>query len=144
MNTVERMKNPLKNLEPIAISTEMASFKDVVDEFASVQDAKDSLSSDSDPWNNEENDLLSLESRIMQFVRERPGKSCNAIFKHFKKEGFRYTEISEAYNILLYDRKVLQRINAGTKIAPRYAHFSQDFFAYEPRKDVLYDVLGPL
>lgn len=90
-----------------------------------------------------EGDCVTLEQQIIQFVREKPGRSCNAIFNHFKQKGFKHSHILEIYNILVYSKKILQRINVGTVASPRYAHFV-DFFEFEPRKDALYDVLGPI
>lgn len=90
-----------------------------------------------------EGDYMTLEDQIIQFVREKPGRSCNAIFNHFKQKGFNHSHILEIYNILVYSKKALQRLNVGTVASPRYAHFV-DFFEFEPRKDALYDVLGPI
>lgn len=85
-----------------------------------------------------------IERKIEKFIQKNPGKSLNAIFNHFKQQGFSHKNILEAYNILMYDQKTVQRLNVGTNRAPRYAHFLANFFAYDPGKDVLYDVLGPV
>jgi hypothetical protein len=85
-----------------------------------------------------------LERKIEVFIRENPGKSLNAIFNYFKQQGFSHKDILSSYNILMYDQKIVQRLNVGTEETPRYAHFLADFFAYDPGKDVLYDVLGPV
>ncbi|MGD2248754.1 MAG: hypothetical protein PVF58_10145 [Candidatus Methanofastidiosia archaeon] len=91
-----------------------------------------------------QDDGAALERKIMVFIRENPGKSLNAIFSYFKQEGFSHKDILEAYNTLMYDQKIVQRLNVGTEESPRYAHFLADFFAYDSGKDVLYDVLGPV
>lgn len=115
------------------------TIREVIDGFASSPSGQDR-----DPcgslWDLMEDEQRELRQRMVQFILENPGKSYNAIFNYFKKEGFNYKSILETYNILLYDKKILQRINTGTAAFPRYAHFAH----VEPEKDGLHDVFGPL
>jgi hypothetical protein len=120
---------------------ELPSARDVVDQCTPGEGVeKDSCE---DSWDFLEG-KETLEQHMMQFVYENPGRSYNAIFTCFREEGFSYADIRETYNMLLYDKKILQRLNVGTDKSPRYAHFVVGFFAFEPRRDVLYDVLGPM
>lgn len=130
----EKVKN-LKN-DPLM---EVFSARDDADPFVGDGE-KDSYEDSWDFLKNEE----TLEQHMIQFVYENPGRSHNALFTYFKEEGFPYADIREAYNTLLYDKKILQRLNVGTDKSPRYAHFVAGLFAFEPKRDVLYDVLGPI
>ncbi|MBU7017790.1 MAG: hypothetical protein HXS44_09785 [Theionarchaea archaeon] len=96
-----------------------------------------------DLWDSLKNEET-LEQQMVQFVYENPGRSHSALFAYFREAGFPYADIRETYNTLLYDKKILQRLNVGTDKSPRYAHFVAGLFAFEPKRDVLYDVLGPI
>jgi hypothetical protein len=142
--TCGEMKDIVQGLESTSDSEpSMLSLREVIDTFHLSRNASHEDSS-------QRNDVLptekgsDLEQQMIQYVCESPGKSCNALFKYFRERGFSHKCILETYNILLYDRKVIQRLNVGTDRSPRYAHFLTDFFAYAPGKDVLYDVLGPV
>ncbi len=115
----------------------IVSLREIIDGF----NQQDIPETDYEEWM--EGDCITLEQQMIQFVREKPGKSCNAIFNHFKQKGFKHSCILEIYNILVYSKKILQRLNVGTVTSPRYAHFVE-FFEFKPRKDALYDVLGPI
>lgn len=142
----EEIEDPLRGLGATALNDEaMISVQEVIDGFVLHQNARAdrvSFYGKGNLWNSE-NDI-DLEQQMLQFVYENPGRSYSAIFKEFKREGYVHSVILETYNILVYDRKILQRLNVGTDAHPRYAHFVTEFLASEPKKDVLYDVLGPI
>lgn len=95
-------------------------------------------------WDTETENQIDLAQRILEFIDENPGRSKNAILHQFKAEGFAHSRILDAYNILLYDRKIIVRMNVGTKSSPRYAHFSSPPSYGARGRDPLYEVLGPL
>ena len=120
---------------------EVISARDVVDQFTSRDGGERDPYEDS--WDFLEG-KETLEQQMMKFLYENPGRSHSAIFAYFRKEGFSYADIRETYNMLLYDKKILQRLNVGTDKSPRYAHFVAGLFAFESKRDVLYEVLGPI
>ncbi len=140
----EEMNDPLRELEATALDNEaMISVQEVIDGFALHQNKNRVSFHGKGILRNSENDI-DLEQQVLQFVYENPGRSYSAIFKQFRREGYTHSAILEAYNILLYDKKILLRLNVGTAAYPRYAHFVTDFLSSEPKKDVLYEVLGPI
>ena len=138
------IKDPLEDLE-VAPDSEasMISVKDIIDGFTLLQNARNQISFERESAQNTKNDI-DLEQKMVQFLYENPGRSYSAIFKHFKKEGFTHSSILETYNVLLYDKKILRRLNVGTAASPRYAHFVTEPPVYEHEKDVLYEILGPI
>ncbi len=134
----------LLNLGPMPRTESMLTVRDVIDGFAPSNGADESFYRRGDPWDSMEENCRELKQQMVQFLFESPGRSYSAIFKHFKKEGFTYKDILETYNILLYDKKILRRLNVGTDASPRYAHFVTKPFFGGSQKDALYDVLGPV
>jgi len=120
----------------------MISVKDIIDGFTLLQNARNQIF-ERESVQNTKNDI-DLEQKMVQFLYENPGRSYSAIFKRFKKEGFTHGSILETYNVLLYDKKILRRLNVGTAASPRYAHFVTEPPVYEHEKDVLYEILGPI
>lgn len=145
MKELEEVKFPLRGNETGRLHTEASvSVQEIVEGF-SLSSKRENESSDPDgAWRWTEGDEETLEQQIVYFVYENPGKSYNALFKWFKEKGFTHTDILEAYNVLIYEKKAIRRLNVGTETSPRYAHFVTELFAREPGKDALYDVLGPL
>ncbi len=140
----QEMKN-VKEME-IASNTEaVASLREVIDGFDSLQSMQEDEKYhwEVDLWDVPD-EYRDLGQRMAEFVRENPGRSYNALFNYFKSEGFFYRDILETYNILVYDKKILLRLNVGTAASPRYAHFVLDFFVQEPVKDALFEILGPI
>lgn len=123
---------------------EMISLREILDGFDFSRDTTDDVYSHEkgNLW-NVMNGYEDLEHRMIQYVQEIPGRSYSAIFEHFKEEGFTHTDILETYNILVYDKKILLRINVGTAASPRYAHFVAGFLV-SAGKDALYEILGPI
>lgn len=148
LKSEEREKGPSESLEVTTEGMELSlvSVREVIDSFNSSRDAVSGVHPyvEGGSWDMMENEQKELERKIMQFVFENPGKSYNAILKHFKSEGLAHTTILEAYNVLLYEKKILKRLNVGTLASPRYAHFAVELQEREPKKDALYDVLGPM
>lgn len=136
-------KSNSERMEVTALETElMVTVKEVIDGFDLVPNGNEYSCEKDSLWDLMESDL-NLEQQIVQFIHENPGRSCNAIFKCFREKGFTYTDVLETYNILVYDKKMLLRINVGTATSPRYAHFVTGH-VHKPGKDVLYDILGPI
>lgn len=131
-----------KNTEVDNMKSSILSVREVIDTF-NLENKSGGTPYKSMPWDLAESDVT-LEQQIIQFIYENPGRSYSAIFRYFKEQGYTYTEILEAYNILLYDKKVLRRLNVGTSASPRYAHFVTQYFFAEPRRDALYDIFGPI
>jgi hypothetical protein len=127
------------------MDTDMISLNDVVQTLFPPQLGGEPPSNDlQEVWNTETGKKLDLAHRIFEFIQENPGRSKNAILQQFKAEGFSPSKILEAYHILIYDKKIIMKMNVGTKSTPRYAHFSSPPFFVKPERDVLYEVLGPL
>ncbi|MBU7042246.1 MAG: hypothetical protein HXS47_01550 [Theionarchaea archaeon] len=127
------------------METDMMSLRDVVHTLFPPQWEGESQSPTlQDMWDRDEPSQIDVAHRICEYVLENPGRSKNAIIQQFKAEGFSHSTIMEAYHILIYDKKIIIRINVGTKSAPRYAHFTSPPFSPKPERDALYEVLGPL
>ena len=124
------------------VRSPILSAREVVEAFGMSRNSVEDGVSDKDQWDFTAHE--NLEQDMVQFISGNPGKSYSAVFAHFRKEGFSYTDIRETYNVLVYDKKLLQRLNVGTDKSPRYAHFVTGLFAYEPGRDALYEVLGPV
>ena len=131
-----------RNTEVDDMKSSILSVREIIDTF-NLENKRGEPPCESMPWGLAESDIT-LEQQIIQFIYENPGRSYSAIFRYFKDQGYTYTEILEVYNILLYDKKVLRRLNVGTSASPRYAHFVTHYFFAEPRKDALYAILGPI
>jgi len=138
----------LEEVEATPDTESMISMREILDAFNLPHDSTEDVYpyEKGDLWDmmDDLDEHEGLEQKIVQYIRENPGRSYNAIFNHFKKEGFTYTEVLETYNVLVYSKKILLRVNVGTDTSPRYAHFVMEFFVPQPEKDVLYDILGPV
>lgn len=135
----------LEEVETAPDTESMISMREVLDAFdISCGSAGEAYPYERDSLWDAADDYEGLEQQIVQYIRENPGRSYNAIFNHFKNEGFTYTNILETYNTLVYSKKILLRVNVGTDTSPRYAHFAMEFFVLQPKRDVLYDILGPV
>ncbi|KYK37882.1 MAG: hypothetical protein HXS46_13115 [Theionarchaea archaeon] len=132
------------NLGPLPCAEPMLTVRDVINGFTPSNRVDESFYKRGDPWDSTEENCRELKQQMVQFLYESPGRSYSAIFKHFRREGFTHKDILETYNILLYDKKILRRLNVGTDRSPRYAHFVTKPFFGDPQKDALYDVLGPV
>lgn len=138
---LEEVGSP-RNTEGDDMKSSILTVREVIDTF-NLENRSGGTPYEGVPWDLAESDVT-LEQQIIQFVYENPGRSYSAIFRYLKEQGHAYTEILEAYNILMYDKKVLRRLNVGTSASPRYAHFVTQYFFAEPRRDALYDILGPI
>lgn len=138
--TVKREKNPLRD-EATLDTESMITVKEVINGFDLHYQPDDSTTDEL--WDLMETDL-NLEQQIVQFVHDNPGRSYRAIFKYFRDQGFTYTDILETYNVLVYSKEMLMRLNVGTTRYPRYAHFVAGYYVRGPGKDALYDILGPI
>ena len=67
----------------------IVSLREIIDGF----NQQDILKTNYEEWM--EGDCITLEQQMIQFVREKPGRSCNAIFNHFKQKGFKHSCILE-------------------------------------------------
>ena len=139
------MEDPLEGVVLSDTELSMITVRDVIDGFSMLQDGEENggYPNWNCSWDVKETEM-DLEQKMMQFAYENPGRSRSAIVRKFKKEGFSRGEILETYTVLVYDKKILRRIDVGTAKSPRYAHFAVDLFVDNPGKDALYDVLGPL
>jgi hypothetical protein len=127
------------------MGTNMISLNDVVHTLFPPQLGGETLLNNvQELWDLETENQMDLAQRVLEFIHENPGRSKNAIIQQFKAEGFSHSKILEAYHVLLYDKKIIIRMNVGTKSSPRYAHFSSPPFYGDPGRDPLYEVLGPL
>jgi hypothetical protein len=139
-----------KNGSPEELETSYSSvvtLRDVIDGFQTLQEQEEWREDSSsfgigNTWDDERSEDFTLEQEILMYVQEHPGKSRNAIFRYCRKRGYSYSAIEEGYNVLVYDKKVIQRLNVGTSLSPRYAHFFDGF--QEEKRDALYEVLGPM
>jgi hypothetical protein len=139
-----------KNGFPEELETSYSSavtLRDVIDGFQTPQEQEEWREDSSsfgigNAWDDESSEDFTLEQEILMYVQEYPGKSRNAIFKYCRKRGYSYSAVEEGYNVLVYDKKVIQRLNVGTSLSPRYAHFFDGF--QEQKRDALYEVLGPM
>ncbi|MGC1122127.1 MAG: hypothetical protein WBA22_13640 [Candidatus Methanofastidiosia archaeon] len=123
------------------------TLREVIDGFQTLQEQEEWREDSSsfgigNAWDDERSEECTLEQEITIYVQEHPGRSRNAIFRHCKKRGYSYSAIEEGYNVLVYDKKVIQRLNVGTSLSPRYAHFFDGF--QEQKRDALCEILGPM
>lgn len=135
---------PLEELETYQSAV---TLREILDGFQTLQEQEEwrddssSLGMES-LWDDERDEEFALEQELLTYVQENPGRSRNAIFRHCRNRGYSHSAVGEIYNVLVYDKKIIQRLNVGTLLFPRYAHFLDEL--QEQKRDALYEVLGPL
>lgn len=136
------------SLEELETSSQSAvTLREVIDGFETLQEQEEWRADSSSfriesMWDDESYEEFTLEQQIVMYVQENPGRSRNAIFRYCRDRGYSHSAVEESYNVLVYSKRTIQRLNVGTSLSPRYAHFINGL--HEQKRDVLNEVLGPL